>query len=508
MSRLITTDVDWPADPDGFAPTGRLLSRTMLLGIVVTVLLVGAALSAIAPKHLSKGFVACCVILATILLAAQLIHKATGPRPVNWLTVEILFLIAFYIAHFVYPAYWVLGVVASNSRVWIDESVVGFGTALGLVGMAAFMLGFHILPEYLGRVHWPAVMQPDTLRRWSVVGRVVLVAGVITGAAFVGLLGRELVEGQYKLDRGYDANLLWLVFNLLIRLGIVVVTLAAVQRTGRWKVGLIVKVLLVLFIGWTMILGQRGVFATTALLVLAAYAEYVRRVSLKVLLILLTGGMFIHGVAAVARNSPERTISSFVKTAIAKSEDIRWDSGVMDLSSSVRTLYGAVHFVPDVDGYGLGRMKISEVTSIIPFGNALFGMDKWAYPSSGIYLTWKLEGSLAVGAGSTVVADIWVDFGYVGVLVLMIALGLLCKRVQQRARADGSSFTWGVAHMFLIVTLPLMARGNLLQPIRGVLWPVIGVCVLGWVFGLPRRGSVEYQSEIECLPVPEDYPST
>ena len=72
---------------------------------------------------------------------------------------------------------------------------------------------------------------------------------------------------------------------------------------------------------------------------------------------------------------------------------------------------------------------------------------------------------------------------------------MLCKYVQQKARGSGS-FVWGVANACMLATMVLITRNNVLNLIRGVLWPVLLVVFVGLIMGI-TKSSQSQLSETE-----------
>jgi len=147
----------------------------------------------------------------------------------------------------------------------------------------------------------------------------------------------------------------------------------------------------------------------------------------------------------------------------------------------------------------------------VPFANRFLpelGGPQYAGTTS--FVTYLIHGRLGpeiAGAGASIVADYYLNFGVPGVLLGMVALGLLAKYVQQRARS-GRSIVWGVAHVVLVPGMCIMARNSVTQLIRFVFWPALFVLVVGWLLGLPRSSRAAGMASslgVPAAPPPEHF---
>ncbi|MBN2446899.1 MAG: oligosaccharide repeat unit polymerase [Phycisphaerae bacterium] len=466
----------------------------------IIVLSIAAAL--FAPSALSRPFMGFCVFLALAVMVIQILYRATSPRPRNWISVEILFMLGYLVVHTTYPLFWLIGLAPSENALWYDQSVVCYAAAMTAAGLACFALGFNIPADRYNCVQWPANVDRAALMSWKRIGTVLFLAGAVALAAWARLVGDVISSGVYTYAPGeYGAHITFLLADTLLRLGLLVLTITAALLTRKWKIGLIPKIGLALFVGWFAILGDRSTLVTMALLVAAAYSEYVRLISFKVLICIIVGGLFFMGVIRVARWSPDRTVSSFIQTAREESHQISWDTGLMNFGGSVRTLHAAVATIPSEYNYRLGELQITTAAGLIPFSRRLLPAN---FVTSATFLTAIINrGNMESGAGTTVVADLYCDFGFPGVMVALFTLGLLSKQIQQRARA-APSLTWGVAHAALIPVMTLMARYTVMTAVRSVLWPVIAVYLLSCLFGLRRRVDLP---TVAPLPPQSAYPS-
>lgn len=468
------------------ASGGRALGRGLISAVLLMILPFVLLLAYIAPAVPSDTYMLLATLLGFSIFFLQCFYKATGPKPVNWLTVDTLFILAFFCVHFVMPFSALLGLVRYGQ--WYNSATVNYSVMMSATGLIMYMLGFHTLSDGFVYSRWHLNLDISAIRKWKSVGTLVAVFGVCVVTAFMMIMGRSgLVEGEYTgtLRWGYGARVLFALSSILLGIGYLLMTLAAAQLSGKWSIGLIPKLLLVVFCGSVLLLGHRSMIIMLLLPVAIAYSEHIKAISFKMLIILFVAGTIGMGLVGVARTAKEKTLSSVLET-VRSSERASWASGFLNIGGSANVLCCAVSAVPAYYPYFKGRLKVSELAGIIPFGRVLVPVVQERYSSSSYFITWVMYGNFKSGAGSTVIADIYVDFGFLGVMLGMYSLGLLSKYCQLKGRVSGS-LIWSAANCWMASAMVIISRnaviGNL---IREVLWKVLLVVLIGWLLQIPK----------------------
>ena len=77
----------------------RPVSRNLTLGIQVLILLSSVVFSVNAPTNIDPTYLALCLLMALSVISLQFVYRATGPKPVNWLSIDIVALLPMLIIH-------------------------------------------------------------------------------------------------------------------------------------------------------------------------------------------------------------------------------------------------------------------------------------------------------------------------------------------------------------------------------------------------------------------------
>ena len=182
-------------------------------------------------------------------------------------------------------------------------------------------------------------------------------------------------------------------------------------------------------------LGDRGPLIFFILSLLFGYfLATKRRFSIvSVIIVLFIGAFFINAIGIRRSSDERRSIEQYNQQII----DINSVSPLTaELSSSNRTVIYAVESTPSPYPYRYGLFTINNLLSIVPFSSSIFkaigvnfsSLSHYAHSSQ--FFTWYEQGDNPYsGVGSSTIADIYVDFGPLGVVIILLFVGMLIRRL-------------------------------------------------------------------------------
>lgn len=138
-----------------------------------------------------------------------------------------------------------------------------------------------------------------------------------------------------------------------------------------------------------------------------------------------------------------------------------------------------------VDQFGLfnGVFFLQGVLSVIPFYAKIFpwipGAVDSTMGSSSNFITSFVFGSHKYGLGTTLVSDVYMDFGNIGVVLVMFFLGCIGGYLYN-ARLSGRYYIGLLSYSVIVPALMYSARGSVTFPLRA-LW-IIAFCYLILLF--------------------------
>jgi hypothetical protein len=186
-----------------------------------------------------------------------------------------------------------------------------------------------------------------------------------------------------------------------------------------------------------LFVGSRGVVLFLVFMLLLVINTFYFKIRFKVLLpAILIGilGMAILGITRVSSYSvASADFGDMVKygfEVVMESPNILWLL-LTDFVVNAKTLYDSVDYV-QLHGYMMGKSYIQYLFVFLPMGGTFFtklltGLDMDEV-STGVILT--VFSDATYGLGTNMVGDLYMNFSYIGVLVMMFLLGILVAMVE------------------------------------------------------------------------------
>lgn len=397
----------------------------------------------------------------------------------NWFRVDVIFLIGFLIVHFQWPVMYSFSDIVPDEihRVWVDERYVNYGIWLSLLGGLSWFLGYYSLRKRI---------KPITLSKISFDYQRLLNFTTILFIIFLLSAGRNfLTGGIYKGHGGSSAGEgVSAYVQLLYSICILILTTFVVLKSKSAYRGNVVSWFLkldkqyLLLIGTYIILffsiGDRGGPTSLLIAIMILIGFFVRSIKLKELIALVTvGGIFLTIIGI------GRSIDSDKHTLARGYQEFELESPyetTLVLANSIRTLFYSLEEVPEKSDFFYGKLWLGGIMSPIPFLQSTYlhltgeeGKDI----SSTNFITYIVYGDNPTsGEGATLIADIYLNFGPPGVLIVMFIVGLLIKKVNSELLLQ-SHYKWIVISILIGAGALSWSRGTFLQFLRSIIWGLI-----------------------------------
>jgi len=388
----------------------------------------------------------------------------------SYINLEVLFLFLSYVIFFLPYQMTIIGVSDTYSiqkfRVTYPE---GSNRALivSTISMLSFCFGLRLVPRPFPKQSHPLFTQIN-----SVTVVVVIVLLLLLMTAFVTFGGLSFFSGEYvrRTQVGTLGSQLLSVTTLVAMIASAIFVLQLVSGSLR-KGGLLCGSLA---IGWAtslLILGDRNHLLLVALPVIAGVAFYRRNIGLAglALMMVLTWNLYV--VVEFARKQDTRGLATLFAATLTEREDTPiWESSLTNSTTVTRV---GINAVPTQFNFGYGKYLAIGASGVVPFlRGQIWGNDPFAGSSS--INTYLLNGPNASwGVGTTLVADVYMDFGIIGVPVSFLLLGAFGGWVTRRAILYPERLE---VQALLLVTTALFAqlpRYSLGLPIRYIVWTLL-----------------------------------
>lgn len=336
----------------------------------------------------------------------------------------------------------------------VDSEYINIGNQLALIGLQAYMMG-NLKNQHLKK---------EELRH-AVIGTQFLILFIfLLCLAFFASGGITYYRSVYDENvnsegPGISGHILLLLISTCIA------TIATEYynkkivpryKVSRIFIGIIVFVVLLLL--WS---GNRTAVSQLILPLVCLYTILFRNISLKTFV-----GISLVGIVFMWFVQNQRSETGFdLKSPMLL---------ILDLTIPARTTYTAFDFTTEYN-YTYGKSMSLGIVGIIPLLPSLVvGNDKELLKGSAELLTdytfdvHKLPSEIRIGLGTTILADIYLSFGLVGVIVLMFLLGYLVNRYTIKSLS--LNYYSMIILGGLLANAIFLVRASYTHPVRYILW--------------------------------------
>ncbi|EOZ93859.1 putative polysaccharide polymerase [Indibacter alkaliphilus LW1] len=394
----------------------------------------------------------------------------------NFFRIDIIFLIGFFIVHFQWPLMFsVSGLVPDNfDRIWVNEFYVNYSLWLSVIGGVSWLFGFHFFKgKKLKTTNFYVISKWKnfTYFNWLLFILFLLTAGsdFLSGGVYKGSGGSSVGEGV--------AAYIQLLFSIsIILLSLIVIYNAREKYNGNivsWFLGLdkLYLSLILTYIILFFLIGDRGGPLSLIISLGFLISILVRPIKFIEFTSILIFGALLLTIIGLGRSQ-----SSGIGIFSAGVENFELDSGydfTLNLANSVRTLFKSVSEVPSNYDFFYGQLWLSSFLSPIPFAQSLFlkfsGLTNSDISSSHFITFLTFGNNPHSGEGTSLIADIYLNFGSIGVFSFMFLLGCFFKKIYSTL-IHNLNFKWLLIGVFVASFTLTLSRAGFFVMYRPILW--------------------------------------
>jgi len=423
-------------------------------------------------SHLNKDFL---LVYLIVFIAALVIHFLLQ-KDKNWFRLDVLFLIGFAIVHF----QWSLMILNGVSPIYLQyiyyiSDYITFGTWLSTISILMWMLGYNLIP-----------LKKREKITYSINYKKLFWFTLLFFLLFLMTAGSGFFAGSvYKGEGGSATGAgISVYFQLLAQIGILALTSVVVlNNKDNYKGSMLLwlktidKKYLLLMVSYILIflsVGDRGTSIQILMTFLILFGSLIRPISLKEFSIIIVTGaivMTLIGLGRSAKSDENILLAGANRANLSTNYDI-----TIELANSARTLYSALNNVPQKHDYFYGDLWIAKFLALIPMSQNIYmqlsDVKPYELGSAG-YITYLRFGEHAhSGEGTSLIADIYLNFGITGSLVFMFLLGLFMKKLQNELNTQKNLYWLISAGMFASLVF-YMSRSNLFVTLRPIIWGIL-----------------------------------
>jgi oligosaccharide repeat unit polymerase len=453
------------------SPAAATVFLSVIAGLVVAFFLV-------ADGEDTGVSASCLAIFYLLLLSAVRRPIRIAPYVPGFVTIELLFLIfCFFVCYLSYQQA-LLGLLDIGASRFVPKTFseeASRAILLSTAGIVAFSFGFRWKRAYL--VGPPPVADN---RNIALLPQLVLVG--LVGLMSVYLLAGWRAEGEGRYTGtsfggvlAEGASLLVTMLSMMA-LALVVARLARRERPGfaEWCSALLAIVWGVRLLS----LGDRNAALLLLIVLGGGLATFRFRIGRLTILAALLLSLHVYDRVETLRGEDE--------WGLADLATVSDHSGETSFNISAITVRAALATVPAEEGFALGLYKLYGFAGVVPFvrGLAVAGHD--LILTSADYLTRvMLPANAGWNVGTSLIADIYVDFGVFGVPMAMFLLGRIAGWAQNRVIADPFSTRKIVTYLLTLALFAELPRYAADFPVRILVWSGALMLLARWMTPQP-----------------------
>ena len=222
--------------------------------------------------------------------------------------------------------------------------------------------------------------------------------------------------------------------------------------------------------------GDRSDGTMTLVAALWLYDRAVRRVSRTFLAVLMAALLVSFPLIWITRGltGSERLSADVWINALSKVEN-PVQSSVVEMGGSLDVLAYVIELVPDARGFDFGMSYLWAVGSVIPnlsgelHPSARRSLEMWLVSTVDPY-----QAAHGGGKGFSVLAEAYVNFGWIGIVAIMWLVGTGFARLTRWADTTHDPAVWAAIACLLLVA-PKLARAESLEIVRAIVWYSVGL---------------------------------
>lgn len=408
-------------------------------------------------------------IIATTFLVYIFIENTNNDSG-GMFSSRTIFLTVFYLFHIPYVLLYSIGVADYDKEVFYSESQVVVAVYYCTACMFAFTLGYGRDKAYSPKVYMPVKRSMTTFS-------VALLGFALICFWMPILVQGSSVFGNYRalinLGATSIGKLFWLSHYLFVA------ALACLYASAYSDKGIGKRELLKRYIAYPslvpvsyLIIGDRGGFLSTVMIVLVFFHVFIYRVSLKNYVVGFVSIMVFSAVIAVARTTVTGDVFAMIEVFGNSDVENPLLHSLIEFGSSLKTVVIAGVFIPSTRDYLYGQTYIDSLISIIP--QSITGY--FYHPESESFVTWltltAFGDRTTWGRGGSIAMEAYANFGYLIGIAFFSLLGGAMKYIRLKSEQFYSG-GWTIAYYASIGASMIWVRNTSSQISRMIVWSLI-----------------------------------
>ncbi|KQY60562.1 hypothetical protein ASD11_14085 [Aeromicrobium sp. Root495] len=428
------------------------------------------------PDGASAAVIWPCLLAFYALFGLELRHPARlAPTIPTYLKVEVLFLTFSYLLFFLPYQLFVTGAMDLSRSEYFRytfEEEANRAVVLATIGLLAFSAGSRSQARWVDAPRIPVRAGPsDDSTPYSMFGVLALTAlvGLYLLAGY-----RTAGEGRYTgtVSGGTAAEG---VGTLILMLCMMLVALWVYDVSARRPISPWSWAGLALSLAWgvrLLLFSDRNSFFLIAIVGVGGLLTFRFRTSRVALSVSLLAALLIYNAAEAVR--AEGTFSSEALVTSIVRPQVTQVSQETSFNITTITVRAGLAAVPHTFNHGLGGYTALGVAGVLPFVRGALPSVQPEFETTSKLLGYvMLKPGARWGVGTNVVSDAYIDFGVIGVPIVLYLLGAFAARQRRRAAGKAGGPKQVVMYLLTLALFAELPRYSIGFPVRLLAWAVV-----------------------------------
>lgn len=452
-------------------------SSVIILNSII--IFISLVIWAIIPSYYNETIM-CITLCMSILSVFSYIVTIKNDKNMRgqYLRTSYVFFIGFLIVFFQKNIDLLLHYINKNNEVFASDTVICSCALFSLIGLSSFVIGSSIavskIKPYRKVTNNSVPIRFISFQKLLFIFFVALyvyynLSSILSGSF---IYNEEAMTESAGSLSNYSAVMIQVLIFTILSCNVLTLRNVGNKVTplGFIRInGLMFLVPLIIYLSLVFMTGDRGPILTT---VLAFTITYVIATQKKIKFVTLFLAVFIGGsvlsiIGTVRKSNNLLTVQEMLSYKNQGNEESIFPV-TKELADSYNTFTYSVAKVPSQHDYFYGMMKLRDLGYSVPF---LYRSIPFLYSKkehengSTSYCTYLIQGlNRTYGNGSSLLADIYLDFGLIGIIFIMMLLGFLIVYIDEILFYSTSPY-WLVTSVACFSYSIYLSRATLTTPL-------------------------------------------
>lgn len=401
-----------------------------------------------------------CVCFILYILALLLFFLIKQKK--NYFDFDTIFLIISSLMFFLAPFYAENEIFPRLFIVGFDSDLIIKGTLLASVGLESYMIGSVIKynpPQKTPQINFPK-------------GEIFAQLFILCSIIFVLSGGIDFYRSTYNSEYSQDVSPTGLI-QQMIPLMVVFANLYCVsvflkfQKCKQQKWLYLIYIFLFSFV--IALIGNRTLFSNIVLPFVLCYFSFVKNLSWRKSSVLFMIGVFFMSIIQITRTGDSYYSRSLILM-------------FTDLTIPSSTLYNTLEYV-DINGITYLKTMLAPLIGCVPGMGSMFANIN-SYSSASVLTEYMITDSWmeGVGMGSTIISDLYLGSGIIGVVFFMIILGRWINILN-----NNKGLNYMIVECAFFASCIFMCRSSYFYPTRFIIWSLLVIYGYNFLIKCSKR---------------------